>query len=122
MADVSYSVNFSVDKGFLRNSINVSNVTANMAQVGMQSLTLTLTTNAVSISTASLSSVGMAFLRNLSTATASTAQVGIDEGGSFVSLTTLRAGEPAVFRMSSGTNYKAIGTAGTRLRVDITEG
>lgn len=122
MADVSYSINLNVDKGFLRNSVNVSNVTANMSQVGMQSLTLTLTTNAVSISTASLSSVGMAFLRNLSTATASTAQVGIDEGGSFVSLTTLRAGEPAVFRLSSGTNYKAIGTAGTRLRVDITEG
>lgn len=122
MADVSYSINFSVDKGFLRNSINVPNVTANMSQVGMQSLTLTLTTNAVSISTASLSSVGMAFLRNLSTATASTAQIGIDGGGSFVSLTTLRAGEPAVFRMSSGTDYKVIGTAGTRLRVDITEG
>lgn len=122
MADVSYSINFSVDKGFLRNSINVSNVTANMAQVGMQSLTLTLTTNAVSVSTANLSSVGMAFLRNLSTATASTAQIGIEAGGSFVGLTTMRAGEPAVFRMSPGTDYRVIGTAGTRLRVDITEG
>lgn len=122
MADVSYSINFSVDKGFLRNSISVSNVTANMAQVGMQSLTLTLTTNSVSISTASLSSVGVAFLRNLSTSASSTAQIGIDGGGSFVSLATLRSGEPAVFRMSPGTDYRVIGTAGTRLRVDITEG
>lgn len=122
MADISYSINVTVDKGFLRDSINVSNATANMSQVGMQSLVYTLTTTAVSIGTANLTSVGLAFLRNLSTATASTAQIGIDEGGSFVSLTTLRAGEPAVFRLSSGTSYKAIGTAGTRLRVDITEG
>lgn len=122
MADISYSINVNLEKGFLRDSINVSNATANMSQVGMQSLVYTLTTNAISLGTANLSSVGLAFLRNLSTATASTAQVGIDQGGSFVSLTTMRAGEPAVFRMSSGTTYQAIGTAGTRLRVDITEG
>lgn len=122
MADINYSISIKVDKDFLSNSINVSNATANMSQVGMQSLVYTLTTNSISIGTANLTSVGLAFLRNLSTATASTAQIGIDEGGSFVSLATLRAGEPAVFRLSSGTNYKAIGTSGTRLRVDVTEG
>lgn len=122
MADISYGVSVRVDKGYLSNQISVSGVTASMAQTGMQSLTYTLTTNAVNISTASLSSVGLAFLRNLSTATAATAQIGIDEGGSFVGFTTLRAGEPAVFRLTAGTNYQAIGTAGTRLRVDVTEG
>jgi hypothetical protein len=64
----------------------------------------------------------MAFLRNLSTATTSTAQVGITAGGSFAPLCTLRAGEPQIFRLASGQNYVAIGTPGTRLRVDITEG
>ena len=37
-------------------------------------------------------------------------------------LRTLRAGEPAILRLSSGTTYQAKGGAGARLRVDITEG
>jgi hypothetical protein len=122
MSDISYGVNITVNKGFLDNRIQVTNVTADMSLEGMQSLTYSLTTNPTNVSTSNLSSVGLAFLRNLSTATVATAQIGIDEGGSFVSLTTLRPGEPAVFRLSTGVNYKAIGTAGTRLRVDITEG
>lgn len=122
MADISYSVSVKVDKGFLANQVNVSGVTANMGEAGMQSLTYTLTTNATSISTAGLSAVGLAFMRNLSTVTSSTAQIGIAAGGSFASFATLRAGEPVVFRMSDGWNYQAIGNAGVRLRVDITEG
>lgn len=122
MSDISFGLNLNVSKGYLDSRIQVSNVTATMTQEGMQSLTYSLTTNPVSLSTASLSNVGMAFIRNLSTATASTAQIGIDAGGSFVSLATMRAGEPAVFRLSTGQQYQAIGTAGTRLRVDITEG
>ena len=122
MSDIAFGLNLNVSKGYLDSRIQVSNVTATMTQEGMQSLTYSLTTNPVSLSTASLSNVGMAFIRNLSTATASTAQIGIDAGGSFVSLATMRAGEPAVFRLSTGQQYQAIGTAGTRLRVDITEG
>lgn len=122
MADISYGVQLTVNKGFLDNRIQVNNVTATMQVEGMSSLTYNLTTNAVSVNTAGLSSVGMAFLRNLSTATASTAQIGIDQGGSFVGLATMRAGEPAMFRLTTGTDYSIRGTAGTRLRVDITEG
>lgn len=122
MADISYGTSIVVNKGYLNTQIQVGNATAAMSQEGMQSLTYSLTTNATVLSTAGLSSVGMAFLRNLSTSSNSTAQIGIEEGGSFVSLTTLRGGEPALFRLSTGSNYKAIGTAGTRLRVDITEG
>lgn len=122
MADISYGVQLTINKGFLDNRVQVNNVTATMQVEGMKSLTYTLTTNAVSVSTAGLSSVGLAFLRNLSTATASTAQIGIDQGGSFVGLATLRAGEPAMFRLTTGTDYQLIGTAGTRLRVDVTEG
>lgn len=122
MPDISYNVSLKVDKDFLNNSVSVANVTANMSQVGMQSVTLTLSTNATQITTANLSSVGLAFFRNLSTATAATVTVGIDAGGSFLGFNTLRAGEPAIYRLSAGQNYFATGTAGSRLRVDITEG
>lgn len=122
MSDISYNLSYRVSKGFLDSAASADGVTATMSQTGMLSQAVTLSTNATSIQTASLSSVGVAFLRNLSTATTSTVTVGIDAGGSFVGLTTLRAGEAAMFRMSTGTEYKAIGSSGSRLRVDITEG
>jgi len=122
MADINYSVSVRVDKDYLANNISTGGVTATMALTGLKSDTYTLSTSASSISTANLGTVGLGFLRNLSTATASTVQIGIEAGGSFVSFATLRAGEPAVFRLSSGTTYQAKGTAGSRLRVDITEG
>jgi len=122
MADISYTLSMKVDKDFLSNSVSVGNVTATMSEVGMNSMTMALSTNVTQISSANLSSVGLAFFRNLSTATGATVTIGIDAGGSFVGFCTLRAGEPAILRLSAGTDYKARGTAGTRLRVDITEG
>lgn len=122
MPDISYNVTLKVDKDYLGNSVSVQNVTATMSEVGLNSMTLALSANPVSITTANLSSVGMAFVRNLSTVATATASIGISEGGSFVGFTTLRAGEPAIFRMATGKDYQAIGSAGTRLRVDITEG
>lgn len=122
MSDITYSMSLKVDKGNLVNQIQVSQVTASMAKAGYSSLVYDLTTNATSISTANLTTVGLAFLRNLSTSSASTAQVGIEAGGSFVGFTTLRGSEPAIVRLSAGTEYQAIGVAGTRLRVDIAEG
>jgi hypothetical protein len=122
MSDINYSISYRVSKGFLSNSVNVNAATAAMNVAGLLSQTLTLSTNAVSISTANLSSVGLAFLQNISTSTLQTAAIGIAAGGSFVGFATLRAGEPAILRLSSGTTYQATGGAGARLRVDITEG
>lgn len=122
MSDINYTISYRVAKGFLNAQVNSGGVTAAMSQTGMLSQTLTLSTNAVSISTANLSAVGLAFLQNLSTHTAQTAAIGIAAGGSFVGFATLRAGEPAILRMTSGTTYQATGGAGARLRVDITEG
>jgi hypothetical protein len=122
MADISYGITINVSKGFLATRVDAAGVTASMGNVGLKSVTYTLTTNAVSISTANLSAVGIAFVRNLSTATSSTAQVGITAGGSFAPFTTLKAGEPQLFRLATGTEYQAVGVAGTRLRVDILEG
>ena len=122
MSDINYSVSYRIAKGFLNAQVNTGGATAAMNQTGMLSQTLTLSTNAVSISTANLASVGLAFIQNLSTATQQTASIGIAAGGSFVGFATLRAGEPAIMRLTSGTTYQAIGGAGARLRVDITEG
>jgi len=122
MPDITYNMSLRVSKEPLDNSVSVNSVTATMNLIGLRVDTYTLSSAATSISTANLGSVGLGFMRNLSTATASTVQIGIEAGGSFVSFATLRAGEPAMFRLSSGTAYQAKGSAGSRLRVDITEG
>jgi hypothetical protein len=120
--DVTYSMSLRVDKDNFANQIQISQVTASQSRAGYSSLVYDLTTTALSISTANLSSVGLAFLRNLSTSAAATAQIGIEAGGSFIGFATLRGGEPALVRLSAGTSYQAVGVAGTRLRVDIAEG
>ena len=122
MADLTYAASIRVNKQNFSGSVAVSQYTASMGQAGMSSFVVSLSTAATSISTANLSTVGLAFLRNLSTATAATATIGIAAGGSFVGFCTLRAGEPAMFRMAAGTTYQAVGASGARLRVDITEG
>lgn len=122
MADINYSVSMSVSKGNLSNSVNAAGITANMSVDGMQSQTYTLSGTPTSIGTASLTSVGLAFLRHLSTATSVTCSVGVLSGGTLVPFAAPRPGETAILRLASGVSYQATGTAGARLRVDITEG
>jgi len=122
VSDISYNLSYRLSKDNLANNVQSSGVTATMGVAGFKSLTYALTTNTVAIQTSSLSVVGLAFLQNLSTATAATAQMGIASGTSFTSFATLRAGESALVRLSTGTQYVAIGSGGVRFRVDITEG
>jgi len=122
VADITYSVSLRVDKDFLSNSLAANNITASMDVAGMKSDTYVLSGTPTNISTANLTTAGLAFLRNIATATAATCQIGVVNGGSLVSFATLRAGEPAVIRLATGAAYQAIGTSGTRLRVDVTEG
>lgn len=125
MADITYSVSVQINKDNLTNSMGVNSATAAMSETGLKSQTLTVSTStasATSISTANLTAVGLAFLRNLSTSTASTVQIGIDGGGTFYPFSTLRGGEPGVLRLTAGASYKAVGDTTARLRVDITEG
>jgi hypothetical protein len=122
MSDVNYSMSMRVSKGFLDDLVSLSGGTATMDNSGMKSLVLTLSTNATSISTANLTSVGMAFLRNLNTSTLSTVTIGVDSSG-FVGFSTLRSGEGGMIRLTGGVDYQAKGSVeGDRLRVDITEG
>jgi hypothetical protein len=122
VADITYSVAMNVNKGLLRSDVAARGITASMTSDSMLSASYSLSTTAASISTANLSLAGIAVFRNLSSSTASTAQLGFQVGGSFASFCTLKAGEAAVIRMTAGRQYEAIGTSGTRLRVDITEG
>lgn len=123
MADLTWGMNYRVDKENLGESFSISNVTADMAVTGMYQATLALTTATQNISTATLSSVGLAFMRNLSTATVSTIQVGVVSGTNFASFCTLKAGEAGILRLTNGNQYQARGSAATdRLRVDIIEG
>lgn len=122
MADINYGIQVRVDKGYLSNAITISGVTATMDVAGLQSDTYVLSGTPTSVSTAGLTGVGLAFLRNLSTATAATCQVGVVAGTALMPFVTLRSGEPAVLRLATGASYQATGTAGARLRVDITEG
>ncbi len=122
MPDITYNISLNVSKDFLSSNIQANGVTASMSNSGLKSDTYTLSAEAVSISTANLSQAGVAFMRNISTAASATVQIGISAGGSFVPFATLRAGEPAIMRLSAGSSYQAIGSSSARLRVDITEG
>lgn len=122
MADINYGVTVRVEKDFLSNSVAVPNATATMAVVGMKSDIYELSGTATNLTTSTMSAVGLAFFRNLATATVATCSIGVVSAGNFVSFATLRAGEPAVLRLATGVDYQAKGTVGTRLRVDITEG
>lgn len=122
MSDISYSIAMNVNKGLLRSDVAARGITASMTSDSMLSASYPLSATPTPISTANLSAVGVAMFRNLSSSTASTAQIGLQAGGSFASFCTLKAGEAALIRMTAGKQYEAIGTSGTRLRVDITEG
>lgn len=122
MSDISYSVSLKVDKDYLSNTVNASGITASMAAAGMRSDTYTLSGTPTTLSTANLTTVGLAFLRNISTATGTTCAIGVVSGGSMVPFAAPRIGESAVLRLAAGATYQATGAAGCRLRVDITEG
>lgn len=122
MADISLGANLAVTKGNLNQSLFVANATATMAATGMRTTVYTLSTSSVSISTANLSSVGIAFFRNLATETVATAVVSVSNGGSAVPFAAPRPGEPAILRLAPGVNLSATGHTAAILRVDITEG
>lgn len=122
MADINYSILMNVSKNKLTTSISASGVTAAMASDGLQGATYSLSATPTNISTATLTTVGMAFFRNLSSSTAATCAVGVVSDGVMLPFASPRAGETAILRLASGASYQATGTAGARLRVDITEG
>ena len=122
MADLNIGTTIVVSKGGLSSSVYATNVTATMNQSGMKTTVYTLSSNAVSLSTANLSAVGVAQFWNISTDTNATVLVSAVSGANVVGFTAPRPGEPALLRLPSGISFQATGHTAALLRVDITEG
>ena len=122
MADLNFGTTIVVSKGNLATNLYAANVTATMSQAGMKTTVYTLSSNAVSLSTANLSAVGLAQFWNISTNTNATVLVSAVSGANVVGFAAPRPGEPAMLRLPSGVSFQATGHTSAILRVDITEG
>jgi len=122
MADLTLGTTLIVSKGSLSANLYSANVTATMNQSGLKTTVYTLSSTAVSLSTANLSSVGVAQFWNISGDTNATVLVSAVNGASVVGFAAPRPGEPALMRLPSGVSFQATGHTAAILRVDITEG
>jgi hypothetical protein len=122
MPDLTIGTSMIVDKGNLQSTRYVSNATSSMSQTGMKTTVYTLSSTAVSITTANLVQVGVAHFQNLSTDTNATSLVSVVSGTSTVAFAAPRPGEPMVFRVATGVSFQATGHTAAIMRVDITEG
>lgn len=121
MADISYSVNLNINAGALNQNINAANITSNFSTAGLLSMTLNLGTATQSVSTASASSLGLAFARSLATSETHTISFGRLDGSTLHETVQLKAGDVAVFRMAPGNYAAKAAVPGTRLFLQILE-
>ena len=87
MSDITYSINAQLNRDSLSQSFVAGGVTADCSQSGFSSVTIAPGTNAagtVAISTATLSSVGVFFARNLSTVATASVSFGQLSAGAMV--------------------------------------
>jgi hypothetical protein len=125
MADLTWSINAQVARGNLNQAFVASGVTADSAASGITTLTLTPGTNAAgtaAISTATLSSVGLFFARNLSTIATAAVSFGQLSAGVLVPCVSLKGGEAAVGRLAAGSYAAQSNRTGTQLVISIVEG
>jgi hypothetical protein len=122
MADVTFGTTIVVSKGALSSTLYATNVTATMSQAGLKTTVYTLSSTAVSLSTANLSLVGVAQFWNISGDTNATVLVSAVSGATAVGFAAPRPGEPALMRLPAGVSFQATGHTAATLRVDITEG
>ena len=125
MPDLTWNINAQVARGNLNQALVASGVTANMSASGINTLTITPGTNAagtVAISTATMTSVGLFFARNLSTVATAAVSFGQLSAGALVPCVSLKGGEAAVGRLAAGTYAAQSNLAGTQLVVSIVEG
>jgi hypothetical protein len=125
MPDLTWNINAQLAKGSLNQSLVASGVTANCSASGINTLTLTPGTNAagtVAITTATLSSVGLFFARNLSTVATATVSFGQLSAGALVPCVSLKGGEAAVGRLAAGNYAAQANMTGTQLVISIVEG
>jgi hypothetical protein len=123
MSNIQYSLSVNVNKPPFTLSLNADNVTAVQNTSGFLAQTLILGTTTSAVSTSSASALGFAFLRNIATATASTATVsfGRVSGTTLFDSVTLRPGEVSFLRLSPGNYAAKAAVSGLPLLVQILE-
>jgi len=125
MPDVNYTISATLNKGSLQQTFIAAGVTSDMSASGLTTLTVSPGTNAagtVAISTATLTSVGTFFARNLSTVATAAVSFGQLSAGAMVPTVRLLGGEAAIGRLNSG-DYAALSNlTGTQLVISILEG
>lgn len=125
MADVTYTISKQVTKGAFSQAFVAAGVTADMGLQGITTQTLSPGTNAAgtsAISTATLTSVGLYFARNLSTVATATVSFGQLSAGALVPTVSLRGGEASVGRLAAGSYACQANLTGTQLVISILEG
>lgn len=119
MPDVTYNLSGTVIKGSLREQFNASAITSDMASAGMLVVTIGLNTNTTQVTTTTIGSLGLAFLRNLATETTHTVSFGRLDGTTLYDSVRLKAGEAALVRLAPG-NYGAKAAVAGTTRAVIT--
>jgi hypothetical protein len=123
MPDVNWSYNLIATRGSFYSVAAVAGATADMSESGRVAVTPTLTTSPTTISTASLTSVGLCVIRNLATVSSHTITFGRWDGSSLTPVIEARGSEPAgPFRLAAGSYAMRAAVAGTRAVVEIYEG
>lgn len=125
MPDVNYTISAVLAKGALNQTFIAAGVTSDMSASGLATLTVTPGTNAagtVALSTATLSSVGMFFARNLSTVSTAAVSFGQLSAGALVPTVSLKGGEAAMGRLAAGSYAAQSNLTGTQLVISILEG
>lgn len=124
MSDINYTILGTVSKGSFRQTFNAASVTASMNVSGLYAVSLDLNTAVTQVSTASLSSLGLCFVQNVSTVSTHTVSFGRYDGPSstLYETLTLRAGESAVLRLSPGNYAAKAAVAGSRMMLTVYEG
>jgi ABC-type sugar transport system substrate-binding protein len=121
MADLSYTISGSLNKGALQKTFSASGVTADLATAGMLAVTLELGTTTTQITTTTIGALGLCFARSLSTVTTHTVSIGRLAGTTLHDTVRLKAGEAAVLRLAPGDYAARAAVAGTRAVLTIYE-
>lgn len=122
MADVNISFQVSASKDTFAQTFAGSGMTSSMNVAGLLALSSTLGTTAVTLSTASLSSLGVAIIHNLGTDATQVVTFGRWDGSTLWGCAAPRGGEKAVLRLEPGNYAWKSNVAGTRALVQVLEG
>lgn len=122
MADLTLSFNVSASKDSFSQTFVASGMTASMNVAGVLALPATLGTSPVTLTTTSLSSLGMAVVSNLGTDSTQVVTFGRWDGTDLWGAVAPRGGEKALLRLEPGNYAWKSNVAGTRALVQILEG